>query len=232
MSEIVNLENQVLKQCVRCKCNILLETYFSKNRKGVYNQTCDPCRKKRKEKRQNMNPEEKKIFLEKDRLKQNERYHKNHEMKLKQQKQYRDDNPELIAKHRKKWNDEHRDLKNQRHGVYTKLRIQIDPVFKLKLNLRTRLYKAIKGNLKAAKTMDLLGCSGEELKIYLENKFTEGMTWENHTPTGWHVDHIKPCAAFNLLDPEEQRKCFHYTNLQPLWAIDNLIKGATYTQAE
>ena len=55
------------------------------------------------------------------------------------------------------------------------------------------------------------------------------MTWENHTPTGWHVDHIIPCAAFDLSKPEEQRKCFHYTNLQPLWAIDNIRKGATYT---
>ena len=51
------------------------------------------------------------------------------------------------------------------------------------------------------------------------------MTWENHGIGGWHVDHIRPCADFNLLDPEQQRQCFHFTNLQPLWAWQNLQKS-------
>ncbi len=61
------------------------------------------------------------------------------------------------------------------------------------------------------------------MKKYLEGKFTEGMTWENHGT--WHIDHRRPICSFNLLDEEEQKKCFHYTNLQPLWATDNLSKG-------
>ena len=64
------------------------------------------------------------------------------------------------------------------------------------------------------------------LQCYLEGKFTEGMTWENHGK--WHIDHIKPCCSFNLEDEEEQKKCFHYTNLQPLWATDNLVKSGKY----
>jgi hypothetical protein len=72
----------------------------------------------------------------------------------------------------------------------------------------------------------LLGCSVSFLKGFLEAKFTEGMTWQNHGE--WHIDHIKPCASFNLLDEEEQKKCFHYTNLQPLWAAENLSKGCKY----
>ena len=64
------------------------------------------------------------------------------------------------------------------------------------------------------------------VKGFLEAKFKEGMTWENHGE--WHIDHIKPCVSFNLLDENEQKKCFHYTNLQPLWASENLSKGCKY----
>ena len=52
------------------------------------------------------------------------------------------------------------------------------------------------------------------------------MSWGNYGK--WHVDHIRPCASFNLVNEEEQKKCFHYTNLQPLWAKDNLSKGSKY----
>ena len=108
---------------------------------------------------------------------------------------------------------------------YQITRCKIDPKFKLEKNMRSRLYHALK-NQKADKlyrTKELVGCSLEELKIHLEAKFKEGMTWENHGE--WHIDHIKPCCSFDLTQEEEQKKCFHYTNLQPLWAKDNLSKG-------
>lgn len=76
---------------------------------------------------------------------------------------------------------------------------------------------------KKGKTMELTGCSKQELLDYLESKFSEGMTWENYGK--WHIDHIRPCVSFNLEDSEEQKKCFHWTNLQPLWAVDNIRKG-------
>lgn len=72
----------------------------------------------------------------------------------------------------------------------------------------------------------MLGCELPYLKNYLQLKFTNGMTWENYGK--WHVDHIKPCAAFDLSKQKEQKECFHYTNLQPLWAQDNLKKRAQY----
>jgi hypothetical protein len=78
---------------------------------------------------------------------------------------------------------------------------------------------------KKGKTQELLGCDGKMLQQHLESKFQSGMTWDNHGQFGWHVDHIKPCASFDLTQLEEQKKCFHYTNLQPLWWQDNLAKA-------
>lgn len=105
-------------------------------------------------------------------------------------------------------------------------RLASDPVFKLVERYRTRVWRALKrGTQKANDTEGLLGCSFAALKVYLENQFLSGMTWENYGD-GWHVDHKRPCASFNLVDPEQQKKCFHHTNLQPLWARDNILKGA------
>jgi hypothetical protein len=98
----------------------------------------------------------------------------------------------------------------------------VDSQYRMKMALHVRLYDAVKRNkgVKSAKTLELLGCTVEQLQTFLEAEFTEGMTWENYGE--WHIDHLRPCASFNLADPEEQKKCFHWTNLQPLWALDNI----------
>ena len=122
-------------------------------------------------------------------------------------------------------------LQNKKYTIkkttaYQVARGKVDPEFKLLKNLRCRLYHALK-NQKADKkyrTKQLTGCELSFLKGYLEAKFKEGMTWENYGE--WHVDHITPCCSFDLMKEEEQKKCFHYSNLQPLWAHDNLTKGS------
>jgi hypothetical protein len=98
----------------------------------------------------------------------------------------------------------------------------------IKSNLRTRINYALNAQnaTKQFSTMELLGCTIVFLKDYLEFNFKEGMSWDNHTVCGWHIDHIIPCDAFDLTDPEQQKQCFHYTNLQPLWWYENLAKGA------
>ena len=95
-----------------------------------------------------------------------------------------------------------------------------DPSFNMQKRLRTRVRNALNGNSKSVSTIELLGCTPEHARFHIENQFTEGMTWDNI-----HVDHIQPCASFDLEDQNEQRKCFHYTNLQPLFASDNLRKS-------
>jgi hypothetical protein len=92
-------------------------------------------------------------------------------------------------------------------------------------NLRNRLYYTIKREYKDKTTKELLGCRLEKLKRHLEDQFEEGKTWDNYGE--WHIDHIKPCTSFDFTKEKDQKECFHYTNLQPLWAEDNLKKQAT-----
>lgn len=94
--------------------------------------------------------------------------------------------------------------------------------------LRARLNSALKGKLKADSTMKLVGLTSTELMQYIESKFKPGMSWGNRKE--WHIDHIKPCSSFNLTSSIQQKDCFHYTNLQLLWRIDNLKKGKRYEQ--
>lgn len=91
---------------------------------------------------------------------------------------------------------------------------------------RQRIRKAIRasGAVKSARTLELIGCSIPELKMHLERQFGEGMSWENYG-TAWHIDHKKPLAVFDMNNPEHQRSAFHFTNLQPLLAEDNLRKS-------
>lgn len=126
------------------------------------------------------------------------------------------------------WRKENRININKNMKIYEKNRKEIDAEFKLLKTLRSRVNSALKSKNaeKNTNTLDLTGCTVQFLIEYLRAKFTEGMSWENHGR--WHIDHIKPCAKFNLTNEEEQRQCFHYTNLQPLWAADNLSKGAKF----
>lgn len=102
---------------------------------------------------------------------------------------------------------------------------EADPVRRAEHRMRTLIRMAISrdGSKKAAKTEDLLGCTVAEARAHLEAQFLPGMSWENHGE--WHIDHIRPCASFDFSDPAQQRECSHYSNLQPLWAQDNLSKS-------
>ena len=110
---------------------------------------------------------------------------------------------------------------------YVENRRKNDPGFKLLANLRGRIRAALKGVGKSKRTMQLIGCSIAELKLHLENQFKLGMNW--FTYGKWHVDHIVPCCRFDLTQPEEQKRCFHFSNLQPLWAEENFKKNGRYT---
>ena len=160
-----------------------------------------------------------KILKEKQK-ERNKKYREEHkeERKIKK-KQYYEEHKEEIKEQRKQYCEEHKKERNE----YQKERYYKDLEYKILCNLRSRIGVALKKLKKSATTMELVGCSIEELKLHLEKQFKPGMTWENHGK--WHIDHIRPCASFNLLLEEEQKKCFHHTNLQPLWAEENINKS-------
>lgn len=187
-----------MKTCWSCKIN-KSEIYFckDKNRKDGLSPQCKNCQNLYK-KGYILNHKKEKTEYDKN------FYIKNKERILEQNKQWLLDNPEY-------------------QKIYNKKRRKIDPEFKTICYLRGRIYKALKNNSKSKRTIELLGCSINDLKSHLESKFIEGMTWENQGE--WHIDHIRPCASFDLSHVEDQKKCFHHSNLQPLWAIDNMKKS-------
>ena len=172
---------------------------------------------------------------------------KNKELNAERCKKYRLKNIEKIKEQRKlyriknrkkldeisrknRWKYNHK--QNQYRNNYIKrLKVKYPEKyykFKIKNILRSRVCTALisQNAIKTKKTLELLGCSWQEARDHIQSQFKEGMTWENHGFYGWHIDHIIPCASFDLFDPEQQKKCFHYTNLQPLWGHENISKGA------
>lgn len=101
-----------------------------------------------------------------------------------------------------------------------------DPQFRIAKACRSRIWKFLNGSTKRERTHELLGCSFEQLAQWLESKFQPGMSWENYGD--WEIDHVIPCAAFDLTDRQQRLKCFHYTNTQPMWWRENIVKGSSY----
>jgi hypothetical protein len=142
------------------------------------------------------------------------------------QKNYHETHREELSKKMNEYYHENKDAIQKKQYENKKVRLKTDIEFKLKETLSSRMRMAIMNHrgLKESSAIDLLGAEIKIVREHLERQFKEGMTWKNHGITGWHIDHIIPCNNFDLTIPEEQKKCFHYTNLQPLWFIDNLLK--------
>jgi hypothetical protein len=117
-----------------------------------------------------------------------------------------------------------KDKINQKASIMVKKKYHSDPQFKVKTILRCRLNNTLKWDYEDPYIVDLLGISIKEFKVYLESKFQEDMCWSNRVL--WHIDHINPLKNFDLTKISDLKKCYHYTNLQPLWCKQNLNKGA------
>jgi hypothetical protein len=207
-----------LKICSKCKIEKEVCNFYILNKTTLkYRPKCKKCML-----------EELKIYQE-----------NNKELILKRGKNYRENNKEIIklkiieyyksnpekCNERKKYSEEYRKKNLKYYNDYHKNRIKNDVNFRLIKILRSGLNRIIHNNnlTKTNKTTEFLGCNVLELKNHLEFQFKEGMSWNNHGLFGWHIDHIKPLSSAKT-EKELYILC-HYTNLQPLWAKDNLSKG-------
>lgn len=209
--KLIIKNNKITQNVIKITCSVCKieknSTEFYERRKGTnkYRSECIECIKK---------------IRIKDRLENIEKYKE-------KDKKYFENNKDIIRERGLEYYKNNKDIIIEKATKYTVKKLENDIEYKIKFNLRSRIRMAIKnqyGN-KSVKTLELLGCTIDECRQYLESLFLEGMSWENYGTHGWHIDHILPCSSFDLTDIEQQKKCFNYTNLQPLWAIDNIKKG-------
>ena len=219
------------KRCKICgKIKPLDEFYVNKGMADGYLNICKECVRERSRQYQQEHKEYRKEYIHKwatenkDKIKD---YRQNNSDKVKiwKDRDYLKHKEEYIERAYNYYNT-HKPQILEREKIYMRQRRKTDIGFKILCNLRGRINHAIRYYNKSTRTKELVGCSLDELKTYLESKFKDGMTWDSYGFRGWHIDHIIPCATFDLTKPEEQKKCFNYKNLQPLWAEDNFKKGA------
>ena len=219
------------KICTTCKQELNIKE-FSKQPRGKYGvkARCKRCtnayNRSYREKNQDTLRKKQKLYYDQNKDKCSERwkkyYQKNKVRLLEKKKLYR--NSPHGKRIEKIYYKKYLAVALQRRRI----RRKIDTSYRISCNLRHRVGMSITKGYKSKQTMDLLGCSINDLKKHLSSLFQDGMSWKNYGRGGWHIDHIRPCSSFDLTDPEQQKQCFHYTNLQPLWEIDNLRKGSKY----
>jgi len=161
---------------------------------------CIPCSRVYQKKYHKETYEDKKQYFK-------DYYKKNKVRIIQDAAKYKKDNPDKVRKHKRKY---------KKH-----------PHVKVKKRQAERIRRALRsaGVRKSDTTLKYIGCTARELVTHLEGQFSLGMSWDNHGINGWHIDHIRPCASFDFSDEKQIYDCFHYTNLQPLWAADNMSKG-------
>lgn len=145
-------------------------------------------------------------------------------------KEWRRKNPEKSRAGKQSWRARNPD-KNRKLGRDYYWRHKNEPWHVVCRRTRARLVAAVSNREtnKYKNTMDLVGCDRNELVSHIQSTFSNGMSWDNYG--SWEIDHVKPCASFDLTDLEQQRRCFHFTNLQALWSKENRSKGAKNTHA-
>ena len=182
--------------CKNCNQEKLDTEFYWNSSKSRFETTCKTCMKDRRKRR-----------YKQDASKEKQQHYK-----------YVEQNRESVNAYKKQWARDHKSQRTE----YARKKYQTDIVWRIKSCLRSRITAAV--SKKHGDTMNLVGCDIQSLCNHLESLFEEGMNWDNYGD--WHIDHIKPCAAFDLSQPDQQKKCFHYSNLQPLWAEDNLRKAS------
>jgi hypothetical protein len=208
--------------CKNCTKN------YRKNNKELIFETHKKYYDKNKDKILSYSKSWREINKEEINKKTRNKYNENKDKERERKKRYRENNKEKERLRIKKWYEENKEKVIERSSKYERNRRLTDTLFKFKKNVRSLVRDSFKRGsidfMKNTKTEEILGCSIKEFRDYIEYKFTEGMTFENHGLNGWHLDHIIP--LFTAKTEEDVIRLNHYTNFQPLWAKDNLRKGS------
>jgi hypothetical protein len=217
------------KICTECKVDKPLSDYYRENRanSGVKSK-CKVCIEKYKKLYKEVNlekiKEKQREYSRKETVKKRvKEYRIKHKHRLNLvSKAYREKNKELLKSKKKEYN------KNNIENIRVRVRIRLSTNIQAKLahNLRARFHDALKRQklTKNSSVLQLTGCNISEVKKHITSLFQNGMNWKNYGE--WEIDHIIPIASFDLRDCEQQKKCFNFTNLQPLWKEDNRKKGS------
>jgi len=239
------------KYCIKCETNKDINDFGNnKNNKDKHNLYCKLCEKNRakeyrlnnpdkqkesSEKWRKKNPEKQKVFYKKyiekkpemhitQRIKKYRESEVYRENEKKSRKEYYINNIDKEREKRKKYYYDNKEIERKKNNEWKKNKMKTDPVFRCKKNIRDRIRKYMKGENISERTFDIIGLSYDDFKKYIENQFTEGMSWENYGE--WHVDHIKP--LFLTKNKEDVLSFNNYNNLQPLWGNDNIKKNRKY----
>jgi len=214
-------------RCVKCRqARVLANYYRDKQDPAKYEKRLSQAAERKRDRRARRTPEQREAELaarreaktpeqrERDRISALRRYYETPR--------------EIRRAAEKRWVEANRERYNARVVRWQQRYKEQNPSFKIACSYRSYISSRIAkvGGRKSAKFEALVGCTKDQLVAHLEAQFTEGMSWENYGE--WHIDHIRPCASFDLIDPAQQYECFHFSNLQPMWALENIKKGAAW----
>jgi len=219
-----------IRVCNKCHIEKPISGYRYRKDERIYRGICRQCEwiARKKSELKNLSPERKKTLQQYHQKKAKQYYYENIEKHKEKNRLWHKRNSEYAANHSRQYRKDNKSKNRKYARKYYKTIRKNDFNYIFAQGIRDRIRKALKAQRanKNNTTCELTGCDRTELRKYLESLFTEGMSWDNQGRNGWHIDHIRPCVSFDLTDPEQQKICFHYSNLQPLWAEDNRKKGA------
>lgn len=191
-------------KCEKCQINKDLSEFYFRKDSNNYRTNCKECVKQLR-----------KIYRT-----------ENYDKVIESKKEYYYKNQEKCCERTRDWYENNKEIKNQKHTVYIRTRRQNDIEFKIYSNIQSRIYSALKSDniKKKDSTLNIIGCSIDFYKNWLEFQFNENMNWNNHGEY-WHIDHVKPCASFDLLDDTQIKECFSWKNVRPIEKVLNLSKS-------
>jgi hypothetical protein len=225
-----------VKTCTKCgESKPFSEYYSQKDAKYGLTPQCKKCMRRRTSAYRAENPEKVRAAIsawsmanpEKVKAYGKAHYEANSELIKGRSRQWREENPGKQEEQKAAFKEANPDKLREQAKRRAAKRLAT-PKGKVENSVRSLIHKWIRRGTKGGRpTFSLLGYSSEDLKNHLERQFLDGMTWENYGPV-WHIDHILPLASFSYETPDCDgfKAAWAITNLRPLWAKDNIKKGA------